>query len=630
MRFTYIILEGIREFPLKDISFHKGFNIVCGPNESGKSTILESILYAITGDTTLIEGLKGWERERSSITLKYNRDKEAGHTIHRVLYPHIEATLTNSITTEDREHINTALQDHFHSINRTILEHSVFVKHNEIEILRNMESKEIIKEQMKVVFTGSQNRSVETILQDLKDEISENKRALSETEYRINKEEEKLNQYQGIDEAFEKIDNKRNIYSEDLDTSGKTLKWLSKRIEYGEKLQEIRELKSKKEEIEIIQKYIETLPFDLIREKENNLQELKKIDEQLLKIREELEKIVRDEEDNKKKNIFSKLIDALRGKSLEYETEHFKKSKEDLEYERFQCEKRKEEIENHIKEINGQMRGYEDKNVDDLVHLKEGYEGKIESLLSGSTIEDLHHTIHQKQEHTDNLRKKIFLAMPDILYIEDSAIHDKKDRMEKKISVLKKDIEDINDKFIDIKKQKQEKDEIQNEINSLETKKNAPEKRLEINDIVLDRLQRLYIQEKEIFIPQLEAKTSKLMETITEGKYVNIKIDRENLDVFVDKGDSKISMDSLSQGTKDQLYFSLRISLSELLGGGDLPLLFDESFLSSDKRRVQEIIKLLQEISEWRQIILFTHNEDYLQYGIPILLETKTTFEPTI
>jgi uncharacterized protein YhaN len=102
-----------------------------------------------------------------------------------------------------------------------------------------------------------------------------------------------------------------------------------------------------------------------------------------------------------------------------------------------------------------------------------------------------------------------------------------------------------------------------------------------------------------------------------------MSIRRVDLDILIGLPDRTVEVTSLSQGTKDQLHLSLRIALSELLSGGrNLPLLFDESFYTSDEKRLNETFAVLKDIARTTQVILFTHNEDFLQHGNPIILES--------
>ena len=70
-----------------------------------------------------------------------------------------------------------------------------------------------------------------------------------------------------------------------------------------------------------------------------------------------------------------------------------------------------------------------------------------------------------------------------------------------------------------------------------------------------------------------------------------------------------VSLDYLSGGTVEQIYLALRIALCEVIAEKShesLPLIFDEVFATYDDKRTSETIKLLNELSDVHQIILFT------------------------
>jgi uncharacterized protein YhaN len=49
--------------------------------------------------------------------------------------------------------------------------------------------------------------------------------------------------------------------------------------------------------------------------------------------------------------------------------------------------------------------------------------------------------------------------------------------------------------------------------------------------------------------------------------------------------------------------------------------MFDEAFYTFDEDRLQETLKVLQEISRTTQVIVFTHDESYAAYGHPVPLK---------
>jgi uncharacterized protein YhaN len=113
-------------------------------------------------------------------------------------------------------------------------------------------------------------------------------------------------------------------------------------------------------------------------------------------------------------------------------------------------------------------------------------------------------------------------------------------------------------------------------------------------------------------MPLLRKSISDNFAYLTNGKYSAVNID-ENMNItVVEEADRNrnIDIESLSGGTLDQLYLSLRISLSNILSGNqNIPVILDDSFVQYDSNRLKKSIEMLGRESERRQIILFTCQE---------------------
>ena len=105
--------------------------------------------------------------------------------------------------------------------------------------------------------------------------------------------------------------------------------------------------------------------------------------------------------------------------------------------------------------------------------------------------------------------------------------------------------------------------------------------------------------------PVLNDKVSELIYKIT-NKYADIKLTDE-LNIVTENPQTGflIPSDNLSVGTLEQLYLSLRIALADLFAP-NVPLIFDESFVMYDVKRLENVLRLLYAISQKRQIILFS------------------------
>lgn len=111
------------------------------------------------------------------------------------------------------------------------------------------------------------------------------------------------------------------------------------------------------------------------------------------------------------------------------------------------------------------------------------------------------------------------------------------------------------------------------------------------------------------FSPQLSDQTARYFSRLTEGRYTQISLSR-NLEVSVREDGSLTDrpLGLLSQGTVDQLYLALRLAVADLVlpAKSACPLILDDALLAFDDQRLKQALDFLVELSQNRQIILFT------------------------
>ncbi len=81
-----------------------------------------------------------------------------------------------------------------------------------------------------------------------------------------------------------------------------------------------------------------------------------------------------------------------------------------------------------------------------------------------------------------------------------------------------------------------------------------------------------------------------------------------------------ITDSSLSHGTRDQLYFAMRLATAgELAAQVNLPFILDDPFVNFDHDRLQRLMDMLLRIAQTHQVILLTHRREYARWEVPIL-----------
>ncbi len=132
---------------------------------------------------------------------------------------------------------------------------------------------------------------------------------------------------------------------------------------------------------------------------------------------------------------------------------------------------------------------------------------------------------------------------------------------------------------------------------------------------------------------ELIARAGKYFEIITGGDYTDLRI---NGDFFVTKRKQSVSSpekgkieslyiddeyievtdSKMSEGTKDQLFLSLRLAFISIFNENSdkkLPFIADDILINFDDNRIKNALKLLLEFAESTQIFFFTHNSRVME-----------------
>ena len=122
-------------------------------------------------------------------------------------------------------------------------------------------------------------------------------------------------------------------------------------------------------------------------------------------------------------------------------------------------------------------------------------------------------------------------------------------------------------------------------------------------------LEKAYEKMKNTVTPKFTENLSKNINKITNGKYTNVMVQADNGLVVELENGNYVEADRLSVGTIDQLYLSLRLSMTEDLSKEKMPIILDEAFAYYDTQRLENILTYLANTYPDRQIILFTCTE---------------------
>ena len=147
---------------------------------------------------------------------------------------------------------------------------------------------------------------------------------------------------------------------------------------------------------------------------------------------------------------------------------------------------------------------------------------------------------------------------------------------------------------------------IEEELENLKEEKKELELKRDNIKRTLEYLEIAYNKMKEQITPKFTEELSNVMERISNGKYKNVRINT-NGEIIVEQSNGEyINVESLSIGTIDQLYLSLRLATVKEITKENMPIILDEAFAYYDDSRLENILSYLANEYNHKQVIIFT------------------------
>lgn len=140
--------------------------------------------------------------------------------------------------------------------------------------------------------------------------------------------------------------------------------------------------------------------------------------------------------------------------------------------------------------------------------------------------------------------------------------------------------------------------------------------RLRIASLILE--QRIEDYRRKNQAPVL-AKAGELFSRFTLGSYASLRdeLDKNGKPILlgVRPNNIEVSVNGMSEGTRDQLYLSLRLATLEqhLSNGEPMPFIVDDILIGFDDNRTKVCLEVLAELALSTQVLLFTHHRRVLE-----------------
>lgn len=145
--------------------------------------------------------------------------------------------------------------------------------------------------------------------------------------------------------------------------------------------------------------------------------------------------------------------------------------------------------------------------------------------------------------------------------------------------------------------------------------------------LALDALRSANTTLQNRFSPELGRRAAEIFADMTGSPWSHILLDREfRLSAEAGSDPTRRSVQLLSSGTADQLYLAVRLAICEMVlpAEQNAPLILDDALLTFDDERLHKTLDYLVRLGEQRQILLFScqsREADYLasRSGVHIL-----------
>ena len=576
MKINKIKINAFGNLKNKNIELKK-INIIYGKNESGKSTLQNFIINMLYGISKNKNGkfesdydkYNPWSGEEYSGKIEYQLDSNKIYNVYRDFNkknPEIYDEYSNNISNEfniDKKLGNTFFMEQT-NIDREIMTSTVASMQNETQIDKNTQNL-LVQKVANLAESGEEDVSYKKAIAKLDklllNEVGTDKsqdRPINIAKNKLNKLNNELDEIKDIENDKYLIEEKNKEYTENLNFAEK-----NKKI-YLEIKNIIDENNSENQKIEIKEKIY----------KENN--------EKIEKIKSE--KIEKNNKKNKIINYFllflillinilsfifikNKIINIIIFllipiwiliNLIKNKNKKIKNNKIQINT----LEKNNDELKEEINNLKNKLIN---KNNEEKNKLINKYGEEIEELFNNN----IYDVINNNNNEINQYNLEIHKLKLDLENIEP--------KLEKMVNLIEEiQIEDEN-----IKKLNEEKDVF------LETK---------------EIIENAYEEMKNNVTPKFNICLSEYIDKISGEKYNNIKIN-DGIQVELING-KLIPIEKLSEGTIEQIYLALRLSVIDQISKEKLPIFLDETFAYYDDERLAATLKFINSVQN--QTIIFT------------------------
>ncbi|HEY8685934.1 MAG TPA: AAA family ATPase [Chloroflexota bacterium] len=189
------------------------------------------------------------------------------------------------------------------------------------------------------------------------------------------------------------------------------------------------------------------------------------------------------------------------------------------------------------------------------------------------------------------------------------------------IAVLQTDATEVHRKLQLEGEGEEDMTQIERELERAQAGVDDTKERIAAHELAIGTLKDCVVGFHDHYLDGVMADASSMFAELTDGRYERVHLRPGDLEPLVDTAErSRIPSTQLSRGTREQLYFVLRVALARTLANDrGLPMILDDPFVNFDPQRLERTVALLRVISQRTQIIFFTADPRYEEWFEPVL-----------
>ena len=618
----------------KEINLKNGINLVYGPNEAGKSTLIKFIINSFYGISKNKKGkeisdfdkYKPWQGEEFSGKVEYELDDNSKYEIYRDFSKKNPKIFNESMEDISKEFNIDKNRGNEFFYEQTKIDEDLFlstlaINQNEVK-LEDQSQNFLVQKIANLAQTGDDNTSFKRVIDRLNrrqlDEVGTERsrekpiNVISRNIQNLETEKQELEKYKNfkyeyeekensLEEEILKLEKENNFLREVKDLNEKENiekeKIKIKENIKNENIEKINLLKNKINNLKnnnknILEKYLENNSGKIKNNKLNKNKLIKKLN--IIFIFLIIINIIQFIfiKNNYFKYIFLLTVPTFlifyiflinkENKKIKNKEKIEKNNFENINLELIKLENEKKILENNFNNLNEELNKIKNNfilnNNLEKEKIKNNYLNKIEknkinNFLEEKNYEKIYFELENLQKEINNVKLKLHSLDLDKKNIEPKL---------ENLSKIEEDLVNNNNKMLTLQK-----------LN------------MSIN-LAKEVLNDSYNKMRNSVTPKFTENLSYNISKITSNKYKKVMFNEiEGLIVELENGDY-IPVNRFSVGTIDQLYLSLRLSMIDELSNEKVPILLDEAFAFYDDNRLENILLYLNNEFKDRQIIIFS------------------------